>query len=240
MGQFEQLKNVPVRAMAVGAHPDDAELQAGGTLARWMASGCEVTLVVCTNGDAGSSELDVSREEVARVRRLEQEAAATVLGVREVAWLGFPDGGLEDTRELRGRLVEMIRRYRPDTVLTHDPYVRRRFLHRDHRITGMAVQDAIFPFARDRLHFPEQINAGLEPHKVTEQLFWDGDGPDVIVDVSGCVPKQAEALERHHSQLAGLPCGQEPLEWLRTRSRDVAMCESFEGGEVFRRLVAPE
>jgi len=133
----------------------------------------------------------------------------------------------------------MIRRYRPDTVLTHDPYVRRRFSHRDHWIAGMVVQDAVFPFARDRLHFPEQVEAGLEPHKVTELLFWDSDEPDVIVDVSGYVRKQSEALARYRSQLGGLLCGPEPFDWLLARSRDVAVGESFEGGEVFRRLIAP-
>jgi len=239
MAQLEQLIDVPARAMAVGAHPDDAELHAGGSLARWIAAGCEVTLVVCTDGDAGSGDPDVSREAVTRARRVEQEAAAKVLGIREVAWLGFPDGGLEDSLAFRSRLVEMIRRYRPDTVLTHDPHVRRRFSHRDHRIAGMVVQDAVFPFARDRLHFPEQVAAGLDPHKVTELLFWDGDEPDAIVDVSGCVGKQADALGRHRSQLGGLPCGPEPFVWLLERSRAVAVGESFESGEVFRRLIAP-
>lgn len=236
---FEQLTSVPARAMAVGAHPDDAELNAGGTLARWIAAGCEVTLVVCTDGDAGSRDGDTSREEVARSRRDEQEAAAKALGIREVVWLGFSDGGLEDSLSFRGRIVEMIRRYRPHTILTHDPYVRRRFAHRDHRIAGTVVQDAVFPFARDRLHFPEQVAAGLDPHKVMELLFWDGDEPDVILDVSGYVRKQAEALGRHRSQLGGLSCGPEPHDWLLERSRCVAIGESFEGGEVFRRLIAP-
>lgn len=239
MAQFEQLIDVPSQAMAVGAHPDDAELHAGGTLARWIAAGCEVTLVVCTDGDAGSRDGDTSREGITQSRRVEQEAAAKVLGVREVVWLGFSDGGLEDTRELRGGIVEMIRHYRPDTVLTHDPHAWRRFSHRDHRIAGMVAQDAVFPFARDRLHFPEEVAAGLDPHKVTELLFWDGDEPDVIVDVSNYVRKQAEALGCHRSQLAGLACGPEPHDWLMERSRCVAIGESFEGGEVFRRLIAP-
>ena len=239
MPPLEQLVDVPSRAMAVAAHPDDAELNAGGTLAQWIAAGCEVTLVVCSDGEAGSSDPEMTCAEVARIRRSEQAAAAKLLGVRELVRLALPDGGLEDSADFRGRLVELIRRHRPDTAITHDPHLRRAFSHRDHRIVGTVVQDAVFPFARDQLHFPEQIQAGLEPHKVTHLMFWGSEEPNTIVDVSGHIRTQAEALVQHRSQLAGLACGSDPAGWLLQRSRATAAAESFESGEAFRRLIAP-
>ena len=239
MSRLEQLVDIPARAMAVAAHPDDAELNAGGTLARWIAAGCEVTLVVCSNGEAGSSDPEMTCVEVARIRRTEQASAVKLLGVRELVRLGLPDGGLEDSADFRGRLVELIRRHRPETVITHDPHLLRAFSHRDHRIVATVVQDSIFPFARDRLHFPEQIQAGLEPHKVGELLFWESEAPNTIVDVSGHLETQAEALGQHRSQLAGLACGSDPAGWLLERSRATAAGEAFENGEAFRRLIAP-
>lgn len=225
--------------MAVSAHPDDAELNAGATLAKWIAAGCEVTLVVCTNGAAGTAEPGHTPGNVARTRLGEQQAAACRLGVRELLMLGLPDGGLDDTVEFRGRIVELIRKHRPEAVLTHDPYRRREFSHRDHRITGTVVQDAIYPYARDRLHFPEQIRQGLEPHKIEQLLLWESDEPGVIVNVSGYVDLQAAALACHESQLGGLPCGPDPKSWLHDRAVAAAQAESFDAGETFRRLIAP-
>ncbi len=239
MPRFEHLDSIPQRAMAVSAHPDDAELNAGATLAKWITAGCEVTLVVCTNGAAGTAQPALTPANVARIRLAEQQTAACRLGVRELVMLGLPDGGLDDTVEFRGRIVELIRRHRPETVLTHDPYRRRGFSHRDHRIAGIVVQDATYPYVRDRLHFPEHIRQGLEPHKVHELLLWDSDEPGTIVDVSGYLDTQAAALSCHETQLPGLPCGPDPKHWLLNRAAAAAQDDPFEAGETFRRLVAP-
>jgi len=235
------LTRTPKRALAIGAHPDDVELTAGGTLARWIAAGCEATIVVCTDGAAGSTADDASRAAVAELRRREQETAARVLGAARVEMLGFPDGGLEETPEFRGAIVEMIRRYRPDTVLTHDGRTRGRLIHRDHRITGKTVEDAVYPFARDRLHYPDHFKAGLEPHKVAEVLLWDSDSADTAVPVDGFIERKAQALREHGSQLAGLfGEGADITERLTERAREAARRCGCAFTETFLRLLAPE
>lgn len=239
MPHFERLDSIPQRAMAVSAHPDDTELNAGATVAKWIAAGCEVILAVCTDGAAGVAEPGLTSGNVVQTRRAEQQAAARRLGVHKLVMLGLPDGGLDDTTEFRGLIVELIRRYRPNIVLTHDPCRHREFSHRDHRIAGTVVKDAIYPYARDRLHYPGHIRQGLAPHKVEQLLLWESDDPGIIVDVSGYIDVQAAALRCHETQLAGLPCGPNPESWLLNRAAAAAQAESFEAAETFRRLVAP-
>lgn len=228
--------------MAISAHPDDAELNAGGTLARWIAEGCEVTIVVCTNGAAGSSQADASPATVAATRQAEQKAAAREMGARRIEMLSHPDGALADTPEFRGKLVELIRRYQPHVVLTHDAHTRDRFVHRDHRITGTVVEDAIFPYARDPLHYSEHLRQGLQPHKVAELLLWDSDAPNVYVDVSEWIDAQARALQEHAGQLAGIFGENATLsDQLRLRASETARdCNcNCDFAEAFRRLEAP-
>jgi LmbE family N-acetylglucosaminyl deacetylase len=237
---LEVLEHVPRKALVVCAHPDDAELSAGATLAKWIAGGCEAALAICTDGAAGSASGNVSRSQVATERRREQESAAELLGVRHLEIWGFPDGGLEDTSDLRGMIVGAIRRYQPETILTHDPHTRDRFVHRDHRVVGIAVQDAIYPFARDPLHYPPQLSNGLKPHKARELLMWESDLPNVIVNVSGFVAAQAACLSRHESQVAGLLGDRDVVDWLAERSGATAADYAFAHGEAYRRIVAPK
>ena len=138
----------PADVMVITPHADDAEGGVGGTVARWTREGKSVVYVVCTNGDKGTSNPEIRPAELAEIREKEQLAAAEILGVREVIFLRYPDQGLEDTPEFRKDLVRQIRKYRPDLVVTVDPY-RRYMWHRDHRITGQVVLVAIFPYARD-------------------------------------------------------------------------------------------
>ena len=236
---METLDRIPASALAVAAHPDDAELFAGATLAKWAANGCVVTVAICTDGGAGTLDREASRAHVAGIRAAEQRAAAKALGIANLVLLDFADGALEDTHTFRGEIVGLIRKYRPHTVLTHDPYRPGALDHRDHRITGTVVRDSVYPFARDALHYPKQIAAGLAPHKVSEVLLWEADEPNCIVDVSGFVEVQGEALACHSSQLAGLPCGEHPYQWLEARARRAAKGCGFACGERFRRLVAP-
>ena len=123
----------PAQVMVVTPHPDDAEFGVAGTVARWVREGREVIYVVCTNGDKGASDVNMKPGQLVKIREQEQLAAANMLGVREVIFLRHPDQGLEDTPEFRKQLVRLIRMYRPETVVTADPY-RRYFWHRDHRI----------------------------------------------------------------------------------------------------------
>src|SRR4029078_8824235 len=133
------------------------------------------------------------------------------MGVRHVEMLGYPDGFLEDTREFLGDVVRAIRRHPPHPVVVHAPYRMKGFQHRDHRKAGITTTDAVYPFARDHLHFPEQITRdGLQPHKVRERRYWGIDEPNVIVDVSDSIDKQIAALVRHESQVPGfnVPTGE--------------------------------
>ena len=151
----------PERALVFTPHPDDAEGGCGGTVTRWVNAGARVFLVLATDGRAGTSDPEISMDELVATREQEQHDAARVMGVEEVVCLGNPDGGLEDTREFRGQLVEAIRRFRPDVVLTTEPYPRLSHAHRDHRTIGVVAQDACFPYARDIYHYPEHREAGL-------------------------------------------------------------------------------
>src|SRR3989441_1254508 len=189
--KLEIVTEIPDKALVIFAHPDDAEIGSGGVVAKWAAAGCEVTYVLCTNGAAGTADRALTPAALTRKRADEQRAAADFMGVRHVVMLGYPDGGLEDTREFLGDIVGAIRRYRPHTVFVHDPYRIRGFQHRDHRKAGITATDAVYPYARDHLHFPEQITRdGLEPHKVRELWYWGADEPDVIVDVTDSIDRQ--------------------------------------------------
>jgi LmbE family N-acetylglucosaminyl deacetylase len=239
--KLEIVTDVPETAMVIFAHPDDAEIGSGGAVAKWVAAGCEVTYVLCTNGDSGTADRSLTPDELAKRRAVEQRAAADFMGVRNVVMLGYPDGELEDTRELLGNIVHAIRRYRPHTVFVHDPYRMKGFQHRDHRKAGIATTDAVYPFARDHLHFPEQITRdGLEPHKVRELWYWGMDEPNVIVDVADSIDKQIAALVRHESQMPGfnVPAGDTLGERVKRNAADHAAGYDFEYGAVFRRLIA--
>jgi LmbE family N-acetylglucosaminyl deacetylase len=193
---MEQLTPV----LVVTPHPDDAEGGAGGTIARWARQGRKVVLVVCTNGDKGTSDRSVKPADLARLRAEEQRQAAAVLGVAEVVFLGFPDQGLEDCDAFREPLVRQIRLHRPTTVVTID-YSRRYIRHRDHAICGRVTLDAIFPYARDHLSYPEHLQEGLEPHKVQEIYLWSTEAPDTYIDVTDTFTTRMDALYCHASQM---------------------------------------
>jgi len=239
--KLEIVTDVPDRAMVIFAHPDDAEIGSGGVIARWVAAGCEVAYVLCTDGQAGTADRSLTPEALAARRAAEQRAAADFMGVRHVEMLGYPDGELEDTRAFLGDVVRAIRRHRPHTVLVHDPYRIRGFQHRDHRKAGIVATDAVYPYARDHLHFAEQITReGLEPHKVRELWYWGADDPGVIVDVTGSIDRQIAAIIRHQSQVPGfnLPEGASMGERIKKNAAELASGYGFEFGAVFRRLVA--
>ncbi|MBF8264501.1 MAG: PIG-L family deacetylase [Dehalococcoidia bacterium] len=190
------------KILVVCPHPDDGEFGAAGTIAKWTDEGKEVFYVICTNGDKGSSDPNMTSERLAKIRRQEQQAAADVLGVKEVIFLDYPDGGLEDTPQFRGDIVRLIRYFKPKVLLTSDPY-RKYIWHRDHRITGRVALDAVFPYARDRLSYPEHEAAGLSPHKVEEIYCWSSDEPNVCIDISATFERKLKSLQCHISQVGG-------------------------------------
>lgn len=230
--------DTPHRAMLVIPHPDDGESGCGGTVAKWSREGCEVLYVVCTNGDKGSSDPEMTSEKLAAIREGEQKNAGKVLGVKDIVFLGYGDGELEDTREFRGQVVEQIRRWRPEVVLAMDPR-RMSHSHRDHRISGQTALDACFPFARDVLHYPEHLRAGLETHKVPTVLLWGSELPDVVVDITDTVDLKMRALAAHESQLS---TDMARIEAFAKRRAEAAAEEarghghSFDYAEVFRKI----
>ncbi|MEA2616742.1 MAG: hypothetical protein QOE72_2525 [Chloroflexota bacterium] len=194
----------PASLLVVMAHPDDAEFSAGGTLARWTGAGARVSYCVCTDGDKGTSDPRRDPRAVAEERIAEQRAAARVLGVEEVVFLGHPDGVLQPTLELRRDIVRVIRRVRPEAVLCSDPT--RRFgpgyiNHPDHRAAGDVALDAVYPSARDPLVFPELVEEGLAPHKVTQVFVANPTEPNCLVDISGTLERKLDALRQHRSQI---------------------------------------
>ena len=187
--------------LVITPHPDDAESGAGATISKWSQGGANINLVVCTNGNKGTSDRTISSDEVAETRRREQLNAAKVLGVDEVVFLDHSDQQLVSDDQFREELVELIRRFKPDIVITIDPE-RKWIRHRDHYMTGRTALDAIFPYSRDHLAYPSMLEDGLEPHKVAEVYLWGTDDPDVFIDIDDNFDKKIDALYCHASQMS--------------------------------------
>jgi len=224
----------PVQVMVVTPHPDDAEFGVAGTVSRWVREGKSVIYVVCTSGEKGTNDPNMKPDELAKIREEEQLAVAKLLGVREVIFLRYPDQSLEDTPEFRKEIVRLIRMYRPETVVTADPY-RRYMWHRDHRIAGQVVLDAIFPYARDRLAYPDLLEEGLQPHKVEEALLWGAEDSNYRSDITDTFGIKVAALRCHKSQVGGHPFS-DMEKWLREWAKTMAEGEDFELAEAFHRV----
>lgn len=193
------------KAMVIVAHPDDPEFFCGGTVARWARQGVEVTYLICTRGDKGSSDPGMTPERLAGIREAEQWAAARVLGVARVVFLDYKDGELEPSLKLRGDIVREVRRHRPQVVVTPDPTTRfSRGLypnHADHRIVGDVALDALFPAAGSPLYYPEHLAEGLEPHRVREAYLCVTNEPDTWVDTTDYIDLKIAALRCHATQI---------------------------------------
>jgi LmbE family N-acetylglucosaminyl deacetylase len=217
---FDQMADFE-RALVIVAHPDDAEFGAAGTVALWVDRGVEVDYVICTDGAAGAAE---------------QRQAADILGVKDVVFLGHPDGGLRASDELRRELVRLIRRYRPDRVICQNAvrnYASLYGNHPDHLAAGRAAIEAIYPYARNPLAFRELLAEGLEPHSVREVLVSGTDSPDYFVDVATTLERKFEALACHRSQH---PAGQDPRPRVLTRMAQAGEAQGIAYAESFRRL----
>ena len=224
----------PAYAMVVTAHPDDAEFSVAGTVARWVKEGKDVVYVVCTNGDKGTSDPDMKPALLVKIREQEQLAAARVLGVREVIFLRHPDQGLEDTPEFRKQIVRLIRMYRPEVVATSDPYLRYMW-HRDHRIAGQVILDAVFPYARDVLAYPDLMLEGLKPHKVKEVLLWAAEDVNYLSDITDTFDLKIAALRCHQSQV-GHFSSTDLEDGLREQHKRLAEGQTFKLAEAFHRV----
>lgn len=186
----------PESALAIIAHPDDAEFQCGATLAKWAAEGCVVHHLICTDGSKGTWDVNVDQAQLVATRQAEQRAAAQALGATgRIVFLGWPDGELESGLRQRSQVAYWIRKLKPAVVLGHDPWKRWR-LHPDHRNAGWLATDGIVA-ARDPFFFPEHDIAHFRPDAL---LLFESDEPDLAIDVAGFAGHKAEALLAHESQ----------------------------------------
>ena len=235
---MKMTKNIktPKSALAVFAHPDDMDFSSSGTVAKWAAGGADITYLVCTDGSKGSEDPRMTRVRLAAMRKKEQEDAARILGVREVIFLGYPDGELIADLKLKEKIVRVIREKKPDAVITLDPAFlyspERGFVnHTDHRATGHAAMDAVFPLARDRMNFPLHEKKGLTAHKVKTLLLVSFDSPNHWEDISATIKKKLMALRAHKSQVRG-----DALARIKERAKKSAKKVGMRYAEGFKRI----
>lgn len=203
-------KVAPKVALGVGAHPDDLDFCIAGTMATWADQGADVYYLILTNGNKGCPDESADLQELTATRRREQRQAAQLLGVKEVFFYDYDDGFLQVTPELKCDIIRIIRKVKPDVVLTMDPsllyFAELGFInHPDHRAAGQATLDAVYPLARDCLTYPELIkDEGLRPHKVTSIYLTNFDRQNYHVDITDVIDKKIAALGAHTSQMPGM------------------------------------
>jgi LmbE family N-acetylglucosaminyl deacetylase len=224
------------RATVVFAHPDDAEFGVAGTVAAWVRQGTEVEYVCVTDGSAGSNEPGAVREEIARVREEELRAACDILGVTACTFLGWRDGEVEVTLDLRRAITREVRRFRPDVLVAPDPVrfwddERTYINHPDHRAVGVACMAVVNPDAPTRPQFPELLDEGFEPFEIRNLWInaYSGDA-DTFVDITGTIETKIEALRCHKSQIHDWPVD----EWVRSRAKERGSQAGMEYAESFR------
>jgi LmbE family N-acetylglucosaminyl deacetylase len=226
----------PKRVLSIHAHPDDQEFTVAGTLAKWARAGTEIITVCITRGEAGSNKstpADMTRERLKKIREEEQRAAGRVLGIAEVVFLDYEDGTLTPSIDMRRDVTRLVRRYRPDAVVTGDPTVRyygtRYMNHPDHRVASDVALDAVFPSAETRLIFPELLDEGLPPHHVGGVWLFGSDRAETFVDISATLELKLQALREHRSQLGAWDPGPMTRGWAREQGarRRMRAAEAF-------------
>lgn len=230
-----------MRVLGIFAHPDDPEFSVGGSAALWASEGAEVYYCVVTDGSAGSNTPGEDLAALVTTRQAEQRAAAAVLGLKDVFFLGYADGTLQPTIELRRELTRLIRKLKPDRVVCGDPtaifYGDDYINHPDHRAAAEAAVYAVFPSAESRPIFSELLAEGYEPHKVRELYISGAIEPTLYVDISSTLDRKIEALRCHKSQL-------DPGDgkWIRDWAAEIGKAGELEYAEAFRvmRLVSDD
>lgn len=204
-------QSVPKVVLGVAAHPDDLDFMASGTMAAWAAQGAEIYYLILTRGDKGSADTSADPKQLTELRRQEQRDAGKVLGLKDVSFCDYEDGMLTPSFDVKRDIVRVIRRVKPEAVVTVDPtmlyYAERSFInHSDHRAAGQATIDAVYPLARDHLSFAElYTDELLEPHK-TKQLYLTHFGQEnCFIDITATIDQKMQALAAHASQMPDLP-----------------------------------
>lgn len=222
-----------MRILVIAAHPDDIEFGVAGTVARWIDEGAHVTYCVVTDGSAGSNEPGIDLAVLAQQRQAEQLEAAAIVGVRDVRFLGYQDGVLQPSMELRRDLTRLIREVRPYRVVCQDPtsvFVGDVYInHPDHRAAGEAAIYAVFPYAETRPAFPELLAEGYEPHHVTELYLNLTLQPNLKVDISSTIDRKIAALLCHKSQVSA-----DNVDWIRQRNAEMGEDAGYAYAEAFR------
>jgi LmbE family N-acetylglucosaminyl deacetylase len=225
---------IPERVVVIVAHADDIEFGCAGTIARWTDAGAKVTYVIVTDSGAGSNDPLTIKDELIALRQQEQIDAAAILGVTDIRFLGYQDGVLQPTLELRRDLTRIIREVRPQVVMLMDPttvmngdntYIN----HPDHRAAGEAALYAVFPSAGTRPIFPELLAEGLEPHDVSFVYMTLTTAPTHFFDVSMVYDRKLDSLRRHKSQL-----NEEVVEMVRNWDAEAGKQHGFPYVEGFR------
>lgn len=228
------------RAMVVIAHPDDAEWGCSGSVAKWCRLGWDVVYVLCTDGSKGTDDRDISSEQLVQIREIEQRQAGTTLGLKDVVFLGYPDGYLEPSLDVRRDISREIRRWKPDVLITTSPtrdLVGSNYIgHPDHFAAGEAALSAVFPSARDHLTFPELLHEeDLQPHKVGEVWVMSyGDDANFWNPLEeGDVEKSISALKNHVTQISN---PEEAGKWMKKRRAGLGRQIGSEYAESFRKF----
>jgi LmbE family N-acetylglucosaminyl deacetylase len=218
------------RLMVVAAHPDDLETACGGTIALLVRQGVEVVLVLGTDGDIGTHDPAMTREKLAAIRRQETLAAADVLGLKDVVFLGRHDGELVADLALRAEVAHAYRRYQPDTVFTFDPYWAGQ-AHPDHTAAGRVAVDAYMP-SKMELYHPEQLENGVKVADVKRFFFFGGSDRkgEIVIDIVAAWETKGKATTRHESQFGQ---GEEALKWLAEWNHEIGRCCGLEYAESF-------
>ena len=197
------------RVLVILAHPDDPDFTCGGTAILMARAGIEITYMILTNGDKGNHNPEITRNQLIALRKLEQRAAAELCGVKHVLFMGEEDGFLRSTRELRERVTREIRRIRPELIIITDPdryfsgdnYIN----HPDHRNAGLVALDAIFPAADNPMFYPEMMDEGYLPHKISQLYVHGHIAPNVRIDITDLVQTKIDAILCHKSQFSEPP-----------------------------------
>ena len=223
---------IPESAMAIVAHPDDIEFSCAGTLARWAKAGARISYVLCTSGDVGIDDPEMTKEKATEIREKEQRNAAEVAGAEEVIFLREPDGMLQATMELRKKLVREIRRFKPEVVITGDPtivWVGDTYInHPDHRAAATAALDATFPAAGQPNLFQELEEEGLKAHKPRKVYVTSWGNADTFVNIEETMDLKVEALRAHKSQMKQDPA-ERVRQWAseRGKGKEMPYAEGF-------------
>ncbi|HLQ04611.1 MAG TPA: PIG-L deacetylase family protein [Verrucomicrobiae bacterium] len=221
---------IPKRAMAVFAHPDDVDFGCSGTLAGWIERGTHVTYCVITSGQKGTHDPKRTPAAMARMREREQRAAGAAIGVKGFVFLGHQDGELERTMKLRGEICRVIREQKPDLIFTNDPWGHYQ-MHPDHRVAGWSALDGLIA-ARDHLFFPEQLRGGrLKRHRVGRALLFGTRDANIWFDISATIDKKIRALHSHVSQIGNPP---ELETRMRTWAKTIGSAWNVPAAEAFR------